>query len=322
MSYVFIFQIFQLHKVIKFKYNFKNNYFSVKINEEDIDLIYDEIIEKIDDEDLTFENYKMLNSINPEIFDFFDIFNNKILENMHIVINKQIISRLNGLYESFNKVTDKLHNLNLHKNGLTLSISNFIERSIKNKSLLNNIGFNRNNFNDNNSIKNDIKNTNSKCSNHIFSISRQLKNEIFSDEEIFMDSDYENENNSDDDSKKSISYNENDENNINKNYIKNIERIKVNENYNYKEKNIMVNNINNINNIHISNNNITNLNDIQILSNMNNFNLNSNNNSNNNNMIKLNPNLPPIYNFDDSKNDNKKSNDKNYFISVKINKLI
>jgi hypothetical protein len=307
-------------------------YFIVKINEEDIDLIYDEIIEKIDDEELTYENYRMVTLENPEILDFFDIFNNKILENMTVVINKQIIARLNGLYESFDKITDKLHKIKMHKNGLTLSLSNFIERSIKNKSLINNIGFNNphNSLYEKSINNNDVNSINSKASNQIFSISKKLDNDIFSDEEIYMDNSDSENSVKELSAKKKVSFNENNDNKSNN---ENIEKLIVNDKY--KEKNIMVNNINNINNIHILNNNITNLNDLQILSKMNKFNLsknknnnnNINNNNNNNNIINLNQDLPQIYNFNDNNikynnnnnsNSNIKLNEKNFFISVKI----
>jgi len=221
---------------------------------------------------------------------------------MTIVINKQIIRRLNGLYESFNIITEKINEIKKHKNGLTLSLSNFIERSMKNKSLLN-VGFNTEKSN-----KNFDNNSNSTL-NNMFSVSKQLDNNFFSDEEIYMSDDDD----VSDNSEEFLSYKENNFNNY-----ENIERLQLQDQY--KDKNIMVNNINNINNIHILNNNITNINDLQILGKMKKISLsknskNNNNNNKSNNSIKLNAGLPPMYNFNDNNKENKekKLKEKNNF---------
>lgn len=243
---------------------------------------------------------------------------------MTVLINKQIIRRLNGLYESFNNITNKLTEIKKQKNGLTVALSNFVERSIKNQSLLKEGVSNTNHTNNDSNVLN-FNNSSSKTKQHsksqIFSLSRKLENNFFSDEEIFM-SDEDSETSEDYEklgSKNNIFY---DENNTNKSKNSNSpgspekENFKKYENFEryqdhqYKDKNILVNNINNINNIHI-----TNVNDLEILNRMKKLNYNKNNARNNNNSIKLNPGLPPMYNFDDNsedlKNNNKNDNKNN-----------
>jgi len=93
-------------------------------------------MEKIDSDFLDFNSFKQVTIDNPEILDFYDIFNNKISENMTIMIHRQILRRLNGLSSSLEFLIEKLNSFNKNKKGITLSFKTFIEKAIKKESLL------------------------------------------------------------------------------------------------------------------------------------------------------------------------------------------
>lgn len=94
-------------------------------------------MDKIDSPVLDFENFKTATIENPEILDFFDIFNNKILENMTLVIHRQILRRLNGLSNSLDHLIEQISYVQKNKKGFTISLKSFIERSIKKETLIN-----------------------------------------------------------------------------------------------------------------------------------------------------------------------------------------
>lgn len=94
-------------------------------------------MDKIESHALDYHNFKTAITENPEILDFFDIFNNKILENMTIVIHRQILRRLNGLSNSLEHLIEQISAIQKNKKGLTITLNSFIERSIKKESLLN-----------------------------------------------------------------------------------------------------------------------------------------------------------------------------------------
>ena len=107
----------------------------MKIREADIDIIYVEIMDKIDSPVLDYPSFKTVTTENPEILDFFDIFNNKILENMTLVIHRQILRRLNGLSNSIDHLIEQISSIKKNKKGFTITLKSFIERSIKKESL-------------------------------------------------------------------------------------------------------------------------------------------------------------------------------------------
>ncbi len=94
-------------------------------------------MEKIDSPILDYQSFKTVTTENPEILDFFDIFNNKILENMTLVIHRQILRRLNGLSNSLEDLIRQIRCLQNNKKDFTITLKSFIERSIKKESLLN-----------------------------------------------------------------------------------------------------------------------------------------------------------------------------------------
>ena len=138
---------------------------------------------------------------------------------MTVIINKQIIRRLHGLYDSLNNFTSKINEIKKHKNGLTISLANFVERAIKNKSIGLNINKSVNNTinyfmtdtENNNDIENSEKKENintlptneninsnlqTEGKNKMFSVAKKVENNFFfSDDEISL---YESDNSSDD----------------------------------------------------------------------------------------------------------------------------
>jgi hypothetical protein len=92
-------------------------------------------MDKIDSNILDYQNFKTAITENPEILDFFDIFNNKILENMTLVIHRQILRRLNGLSNSLDHLIEQIAYIQKNKKDLTITLKSFIERSIKKDSL-------------------------------------------------------------------------------------------------------------------------------------------------------------------------------------------
>lgn len=268
---------------------------------------------------------------NPEILDFFDIFNNKILENMTIVIHRQILRRLNGLVISLDDLISQINRCSDNKKGLTVTFKNFIDKALKNTHLINDglittkgsennslnyfIGLtnpinNKQDLNYNSPLNNiqnsapgkDVKNT-------MFSVSKKVHAPYFMDDE---DDGIHMSESSDD----SFSHDENNSKNnftVNSNILKEKKEKIIQENYNNK---IVVNNVNNINNYNIINGNVK---DLEKLNNITKFNNNSliNNKTN----LKFNPGLPPVYNITNiSKGENIFKNElgKN-FLDIKYN---
>lgn len=86
---------------------------------------------------MDYQSFKTVTIENPEILDFFDIFNNKILENMTLVIHRKILRRLNGLSNSLENLIEQINSIQKNKKGFTITLKSFIERSIKKETLFN-----------------------------------------------------------------------------------------------------------------------------------------------------------------------------------------
>ena len=198
------------------------------------------------------------------------------------------------MYDSLCNFTNKLNQIKKQKINITISLVNFIERAIKNKSIglncnqkvdinnkinyfitnpnekkldKNDKNINTNTdfsmlYNNNNTISNDeIK----KDRNNMFSISKKLENAfIFTDDEISL---YESECESDENESETTPKSKNslkDEYSNSENNEDEKDSFQVFERFTFKDKymnsNIQFNNINNINNIHLVNNNISDLN--------------------------------------------------------------
>lgn len=125
---------------------------------------------------MIFENFYRATLENPEIFDFYDIFNNKILENMTIVIHRQILRRLSKLSKSLESLISQMTYLKKNKVGLTVSLQNFIENSIKNKKLLND-GIINTRTSENNSVNYFLQNKISQKDKTSTSLTNPQKNE-------------------------------------------------------------------------------------------------------------------------------------------------
>lgn len=82
----------------------------VKIREQDIELIYDQILEKTENGILDLNAYINVSANYPEILDFFDIFNNKIMQSFTIKTAKTTLKKVDNLSSSLKLMLDRLKN--------------------------------------------------------------------------------------------------------------------------------------------------------------------------------------------------------------------
>jgi hypothetical protein len=66
----------------------------------------------------------------PELIDFFDIFNNKFMQNMSIVINRDHIKRIEYLLANVKRIMDKLYT-NTDSNKFTISLKSWVDKIVK-----------------------------------------------------------------------------------------------------------------------------------------------------------------------------------------------
>jgi hypothetical protein len=66
----------------------------------------------------------------PELLDFFDIFNNKLIQNMSIIITKDHVKKIEKITHRIKFMLDKI-NANAHINTFTIAIKGFVDRANK-----------------------------------------------------------------------------------------------------------------------------------------------------------------------------------------------
>jgi hypothetical protein len=109
-----------------------------KLREDDIDIIFDDIIDKNDNKPLDMNSFIKISADFPELLDFFDIFNNKLMRDMTIVISRDHIRRLDLIIGNIKKLIEKTNNKN-DMNRITISLKNWVDRALRNKNINNNL---------------------------------------------------------------------------------------------------------------------------------------------------------------------------------------
>lgn len=107
-----------------------------KLKHEDIDFIFKEILIKTERSILDFQEYVQLVSNYPEIFDFFDIFNSKLVENSMIILNRENFGRLKNISDKMKSLLTKVDMINLKYGEVTLALTNFLEKAVKKEKKL------------------------------------------------------------------------------------------------------------------------------------------------------------------------------------------
>jgi hypothetical protein len=100
---------------------------------DDIDIIYEDIIEKNDNNLLDLPSFTKISADYPELLDFFDIFNNKVMQNMSIVINRDHIKRIEKILAGVKRLMDKIVYSNSDHNKFTISMKSWVDRIVKNR---------------------------------------------------------------------------------------------------------------------------------------------------------------------------------------------
>jgi Ca2+-binding EF-hand superfamily protein len=108
----------------------------MKIREEDIDIIFDDMLEKSESLKLNLEAFMKVSNSHPEILDFFDIFNNKILDNLTLIIHKDTLKKIENVILHLKILIDKTEKRNMRNLDLTLTIKSYIEKTIRDRKLL------------------------------------------------------------------------------------------------------------------------------------------------------------------------------------------
>ena len=78
----------------------------MKVRTIDVDNVYKDILKRCDKKNLDFKSFLDLNNRFPELIDFFEIFNNKLLNTSIYNINRE---RLSQLEEINRKITSLIH---------------------------------------------------------------------------------------------------------------------------------------------------------------------------------------------------------------------
>lgn len=108
----------------------------MKIREEDIDIIFDDMLAKSESLKLNLEAFMKVSNSHPEILDFFDIFNNKILDNLTLIIHKDTLKKIENVILTLKILIDKTEKRNMRNLDVTLTIKSYIEKSIRDRKLL------------------------------------------------------------------------------------------------------------------------------------------------------------------------------------------
>lgn len=102
----------------------------MKIREEDVDLIFDEIMDKAEVDKLDLNAFLHVTHNNPEILDFFDIFNNKIVDSLTLVVHKESVKKIGSVIKQLRFLEEKKIKTNWD---VTLGMKSDIEKLIKDK---------------------------------------------------------------------------------------------------------------------------------------------------------------------------------------------
>jgi hypothetical protein len=119
-----------------------------KIRKSDLILIYEDINQKLDNKkndgkDLNLPAFIKLSANYPELIDFFDIFNNKLIQNVSVTITRDQIHKIEKITDILKAFIQKM-NTNKNDNNFTIAMKSFIDRANKLKMIPNNVNLSKN----------------------------------------------------------------------------------------------------------------------------------------------------------------------------------
>jgi hypothetical protein len=112
----------------------------MKIRETEVDILFEDILEKASCKTFDLKAFISVSNNCPEILDFFDIFNNKIMDSLSMVIQRETFKKIEALETKLNSLVDRTDKTKMRNfYSLTLSSKSFIDTSIRENQMLKNV---------------------------------------------------------------------------------------------------------------------------------------------------------------------------------------
>jgi len=103
---------------------------TLNLKEKDIELIYDEMLKKLEVKDLTLKSFINMSSNYPEFMDYFDIFNNKVVKNLNLSIQRDQLNKLDDCLSYIRTLIKEIEDAH-ESNVVSLTMKDYFEKLLK-----------------------------------------------------------------------------------------------------------------------------------------------------------------------------------------------
>ncbi len=101
----------------------------VKIKEKDLELIFEEILRKLEVKKLTLKSFIHMALNYPEFIDYFDIFNNKVIKSLNLTILREHLVKFDECLNSLRNIIQEMEDAE-ESNNVSIALKDYVDKLI------------------------------------------------------------------------------------------------------------------------------------------------------------------------------------------------